>query len=172
MTASAVGAPEMTTFEHSERAAALERGRVLLNLALVAVLVALAVVLVTRLAPQGGATHASSSVPRSAKLEAVTGVRISRVAVVGDGGLVTVFYVVLDPEKATRFQADRDHPPKLASEARDESTDRTSIMRTGHTMRPGQTYYLVYDNTGGSLQSGETMTLTYLGVSLHHVPVL
>jgi hypothetical protein len=149
---------------------AVERGRLLLNLALVVVLVALATILVVRYAPQPGAR--SAHVPRSAELEALTGVRVTRVAVVGDGGLVTVFYLVLDPEKATRFQADREHPPKLASEARDGSTERTSIMRTGHTMRPGQTYYLVYDNTGGALQSGETMTLTYLGVSLHHVPVL
>jgi len=171
VTSPVIGAPQMRTVGPSERAAAVERGRMLLNLALVVVLVTLAVILVARFGPQVGG-RSSSTMPRSAELEAVTGVRISRVAVVGDGGLVTVFYVVLDPEKATRFQSDRDHPPKLTSEARDKSTQRTSIMRTGHTMRPGQTYYLVYDNTGGALQSGETMTLTYLGVSLPHVPVL
>lgn len=149
---------------------AIERGRLLLNLALVVVLVALATVLVVRYAPQPGARPAH--VPRSAELEARTGVRITRVAVVGDGGLVTVFYLVLDPEKATRFQADRDHPPTLSSEARDASTHRTSIMRTGHGLRAGQTYYLVYQNTGGALRSGETVTLSYGGAALHHVPVL
>jgi hypothetical protein len=149
---------------------AVERGRLLLNTALVVVLVALATILVVRYAPQPGTR--STHVPRSAALESLTGVRVTRIAVVGDGGLVTVFYLVLDPEKATRFQADRDHPPTLRSEARDESTHRTSIMRTGHAMRAGQTYYLVYENTGGALRSGETVTLSYGGASLHHVPVL
>ena len=110
--------------------------------------------------------------PRSADFENLTGVRISRVAVVGDGGLVTVFYVVLDPEKATRFQADRDHPPRLSSEARDGGTQRASIMRAGHAMRAGQTYYLVYENTADALRPGETMSLTYGGTTLRHVPVL
>jgi hypothetical protein len=150
---------------------AVERGRLLLNLALVVVLVALATILVVRYAPQPGGAR-PAHVPRSPELEALTGVRVTRIAVVGDGGLVTVFYLVLDPEKATRFQADRDHPPTLRSESRDASTHRTSIMRTGHVMRAGQTYYLVYENTGGALRSGESATLSYGGASLHHVPVL
>ena len=139
-------------------------------LAVVAVLAAMCAVLALRLGPE--ARGATGPVPRSAGLEKVTGVRISRVAVVGDGGLVTVFYVVLDPEKASRFQADRAHSPRLSSERRDGGTQRTSIMRTGHQMRAGQTYYLVYQNTGNAVRSGETITLTYGGRALHHVPVL
>jgi hypothetical protein len=158
-------------FRSTDEVDAIERGRTLLNLALVAVLVALAVVLVTRFGP-GSGDRSSTTVPRSAALEAATGVRIARVAVVGDGGLVTVFYVVVDAEKAARFQADREHTPTLNSEARDRSIQRTSIMRTGHAMRAGQTYYLVYDNAGGALRSGESVTVTYDGVSLRHVPVL
>jgi hypothetical protein len=146
------------------------RGRVFVNGALVAVLVVLAAGLVVRLGPHADARP--GPMPRNSALEQLSGVRISRVAVVGDGGLVTVFYAVLDPEKATRFQADREHPPALKSEARDGGTRRASIMRAGHAMRAGQTYYLVYQNTGGALQSGETMTLSYGGQALHHVPVL
>jgi hypothetical protein len=159
----------MMTTELPDKAA-VQRGRLLMNLALIAVLIALAGVLAVRLG--GHADARSTSVPRSADFENLTGVRISRVAVVGDGGLVTVFYVVLDPEKATRFQADRDHPPRLSSEARDGGTERASIMRAGHAMRAGQTYYLVYENTAGALRSGETMSLTYGGTTLRHVPVL
>ena len=144
--------------------------RLLVNLALVAVLLALATTVIVRLGPHAEAEV--GSMPRSSALEELTGVRISRVAVVGDGGLVTVFYVVLDSEKATRFQSDREHPPALRSEARDGGTQRASIMRAGHNMRSGQTYYLVYQNTGNALRSGETMTLTYGGRALHHVPVL
>jgi len=146
------------------------RQRLWVNLALVAVLLATAVIVVVRLGSHAEARP--GPVPRSASVEQLTGVRVSRVAVVGDGGLVTVFYVVLDQEKATRFQSDRDHPPVLRSEARNGGTRRASIMRAGHDMRPGQTYYLVYQNTGNALRSGETMSLTYGGRTLRHVPVL
>ena len=76
--------------------------------------------------------QASHLVPQSAAMEDALGVRFSRVAVVGDGGLLTVSYVVLDAEKATRFQSDSTHPPVLRSEARDGSTRRVSIMKQGH----------------------------------------
>lgn len=142
----------------------------LVLLAVVAVLAATCAALALRLGPDARA--ATGPVPRSAALEDLTGVRVSRVAVVGDGGLVTVFYVVLDPEKASRFQADREHSPKLSSEEREGGTQRTSIMRTGHQMRAGQTYYLVYQNTGGAVRPGEPITLTYGGRALRHVPVL
>ena len=105
-------------------------------------------------------------------MEKLTGVRFSRVAVVGDGGLVTVFYIVVDPEKATRFQADRNHPPHLTSEDRRGGTSRSSIMRAGHLMRAGQTYYLVYENTRGAIRSGEEISISYGGITLRHMPVL
>jgi hypothetical protein len=114
----------------------------------------------------------TTAIPQSASMEQRLGVRFSRIAVVGDGGLITVSYVVLDSEKATVFQADRDHPPVLYSDARPLSTQRVSIMRNGHLMRPGATYYFVYENTRGALQPGETATIEYGGLRLSGFPVL
>ncbi len=119
-----------------------------------------------------GGVDPHAPVPQSAAMEDATGVRFSRVAVVGDGGLVMVEYVVLDVEKATAFQADRPHVPTLTSEAREASTQRVSIMKPGHLIRAGQTYYFVYENTAGALRPGETVTLSYRSHQLHHVPVL
>ena len=110
--------------------------------------------------------------PHDAAMERATGVQFSRVAIVADGGLVMVEYVVQDVEKATAFQADRAHVPTVSSEARDKSTNRVSIMKPGHLIRAGQTYYLVYQNTDGALRSGERATLTYRGHDLTDVPVL
>jgi hypothetical protein len=146
------------------------RPRLILNGGLAVVLVL--VIGFVLLRPHLPSASAGTTVPQSAQLEARTGVRFSRVAVVGDGGLVTAFYVVLDTEKATAFQADREHPPRLASEERDGGTQRASIMRAGHQMRAGQTYYFVYENTAGAIKPGEHVTITYDGVSLKHVPVL
>lgn len=142
----------------------------LANLILAVVVIVLGGFLATSLT--GPAAVGDTRVPQNAAMEKATGVRFSRVVVVGDGGLLTVSYVVLDPEKATAFQSDRDHPPRLTSEARDASTQRVSIMRAGHLMRAGQTYYLVYENTDGAIRSGERTTVSYGGSSLRHVPVL
>ena len=121
----------------------------------------------------GGRAEASRmSMPQSSAMEDRFGVRFSRVAVVGDGGLVTLSYVVHDAEKATRFQSDLAHPPTLVSEARNGSTHRVSVMKQGHTLRAGQTYYLVFENTAGALHPDELVTIEKAGLRLRHVPVL
>ena len=137
-------------------------------LALVLVLVGLLGhnVLVSRTAPAG------RPVPQSAAMEDALGVRFSRVAVVGDGGLVTLSYVVLDAEKASAFQSDVTHPPLLRSESRTGSTQRVSLMRQGHALRAGQTYYLVYQDTRGALRSGDAVSIVKGSLTLAHVPVL
>jgi len=116
--------------------------------------------------------HASEPMPQNAAMERALGVRFSRVAVVADGGLITVSYVVLDPEKASRFQLDGAHPPVLHSEDRALSTARVSLMKQGHTLRAGQTYYLVYQNTRGALRPHEQASIDAGALHLRHVPVL
>jgi hypothetical protein len=115
---------------------------------------------------------ASTGVPRSTAIEDQYGIRISRVAVVADGGLVTMSYTVLDAQKAERFQADQAHPPHLLSEDRDGGTGRVALMKQGHVLRPGQTYYLVFQDTAGALRSGEHVTVVEGALRLEHVPVL
>jgi hypothetical protein len=115
---------------------------------------------------------AATGVPQSAAMEDALGVRFTRVAVVGDGGLVTVTYVVLDSEKAARFQAATTDPPVLTTEKRSGGTRRVSLMRQGHDLRAGQTYYFVYQNTKGAVRAGEPVSLTKDGLTLRHVPVL
>lgn len=117
-------------------------------------------------------SHGGNRFPQSAAMEDKLGVRFSRVAVVGDGGLITVTYVVLDPEKATRFQSDLAHPPLLKSDSRKASTQRVSLMKQGHSLRAGQTYYLVYENTRQALRQGERATIVYGDLQLRRVPVL
>ncbi|MER7072967.1 hypothetical protein [Terrabacter sp. NPDC000476] len=145
--------------------------RLRVGLAVLAVLVVAALALVGARSLRGGG-DGERAVPQSTEMETTLGVRFSRVAVVGDGGLVTLSYVVLDLDKASRFQADTKHPPLLRSEARAGSTQRVSIMRQGHINRAGATYYFVYQNTGGALRPGEDVTIETNGLRLEHVPVL
>ncbi|SDP46616.1 hypothetical protein SAMN04515671_4354 [Nakamurella panacisegetis] len=118
------------------------------------------------------AQRAVTVFPQNVVQEQTYGVRFSRVAVVGDGGLVLLDYVVLDSEKASRFQSDVAHPPTLVSENRDGRTNRVSVMRQGHQLRTGQTYYFVYQNTLGALRSGEEASIVTGDLRLDHVPVL
>jgi len=141
-----------------------------LRWAIIALLAILVAFIVGNLAQSRA--QASGSMPQDAAMEKALGVRFSRVAVVADGGLVTVSYVVLDPEKASRFQLDGAHPPVLHSEARGLSTSRVSLMKQGHTLRAGQTYYLVYQNTRGALRPHEQVSIDAGALHLRHVPVL
>jgi hypothetical protein len=114
----------------------------------------------------------SLSFPRSAALEQELGVRFSRVVVVGDGGLVQLSFVVMDPDKATQFEASLSKPPAIVSEARPGGTTRVSVMKQGHNLTAGQTYYLVYENTRGAIRPGERVTIRVVDKQLRHVPVL
>ena len=146
------------------------RSRPLARWIVLAVLAVLMALIISNLAQSRAL--ASRSVPQNAAMEKALGVRFSRVAVVADGGLITVSYVVLDPEKASRFQLDGAHPPVLHSEARGLSTQRVSLMKQGHTLRAGQTYYLVYQNTRGALKADELVSIDSGALHLRHVPVL
>ena len=138
-------------------------------LAVLVVLLALGAYIAVQ-ADRPGAVPAGSF-PHSSEMERATGVQFSRVAIVGDGGLVLVEYVVEDVEKAVAFQKDRAHVPSVTSESRPGGTNRVSIMKPGHLIRAGQTYYFVYQNTGGALRSGELATIRYLDHELTDVPV-
>ncbi|PKW25476.1 hypothetical protein [Phycicoccus duodecadis] len=142
------------------------RLRWLVALAVVIVVAVGALVVLTRHPSSAGAP-----MPSNAAMEQAFGVRFTRVAVVADGGLVQVNYLCLDPSKASEFQSDTAHPPVLASESRAARTAVVALMKKGHAMTAGQTYYFVYRNSG-VVQRDEFASLTYGGRTLAHIPVL
>jgi hypothetical protein len=155
----------------SEPTAGTSRARWGTQLVVLAVIVLVAGGLLVRNVTGGSRGAGSHKMPQSAAMEDKLGIRFSRVAVVGDGGLITVTYVVLDSEKASRFQTDVTHPPVLSSEQRKGSTSRVSLMRQGHTLRAGQQYYLVYQNPADLVRHNEKVEITYGSLVLKHVPV-
>jgi hypothetical protein len=136
---------------------------------LMVVVLALAGLVVRNVVVRAGGSEAT--MPRSVAMEQATGVRFNRVAVVGDGGLVEVSFVAVDVDKAQAFMEDTARSPKIRAEDRPGGTERISVMRQGHNMRPGQTYYFVYQNTGGAVRPGEHVTLAVGDQLLEHVPV-
>lgn len=115
----------------------------------------------------------SAVVPQSSAMEAKLGVRFTHVAVVAGGGIIEVRYVVLDAAKASTFQSDTAHPPKLRDEQDGGVASQTEQMRQGHELRPGQTYYLMYSDPRGAIRPGDTVTIEDTsGLRLSGVPVI
>jgi hypothetical protein len=98
-----------------------------------------------------------------------SGVRVVRVAVTGDGGLVDLRYKVVDADKA---QAVHDLPPLLI----DEGTGGV-VMRPwmGHTHmnapKLGITYFVLFENTGTLIRPGAHVTVQLGDARLAHVQV-
>ncbi len=147
------------------------RPRALRLLALLGLTLALAGALTYRFLPQPRAA-ASVVMPQSPAMEDRLGLRFTHAALVADGGLIELRYLVLDEEKASNFQSDITHPPLLISEAHGgDPLDRTALMKQGHTLRAGQDYFVIYQNAHNTMRRGELMTIKAAGVELTHVPV-
>ncbi|MBI4939585.1 MAG: hypothetical protein HY830_02415 [Actinobacteria bacterium] len=109
--------------------------------------------------------------PTSATFEGRSGIRVTRVAVVGDGGLVDVRFVVLDPQKAHRYLGDRynGQDPKADRKAVEAPTLRSgskhtrlkdvASMHQHADYVAGQSYYLLYLNPAGAIKAGDRLDL-------------
>ena len=111
------------------------------------------------------------TVPQDSEVEGRSGIRVVRVSVAGDGGLLDVRYIVLDRSLATEWTGDTDRPPVIENTRTNEHFDRVAAMREGHDLRPGQTYYLIYLNKDGNVKRGDRVDISIAGTVLSGVPV-
>lgn len=105
-------------------------------------------------------------------MERVWGVRLLNVALTGHDGLIDVRYQVVDPDKALGLH-DADSTPALIDEATGVILDRPGL-HSDHkvrSLRPGGTYYLLYQNNGGLLKPGSRITLKIGEVLLRHITI-
>jgi hypothetical protein len=120
---------------------------------------------------QGAARQARPRFPVSPQVESTTGVRVVRATLAADGGLLDVRYIVLNAPNAQRWFADTSKPPVLHDSRNGAVIDRVAPMRDAHQQRPGQTYYLIYQNARNVIHRGDLIDLTVAGVTLHDIPV-
>ena len=112
--------------------------------------------------------------PRSAAtaaFEARTGIRLVRVALTGDGGLIDVRYQVLDQTKALETFEEASHPVLV-----DELTEiRLEETWAGHASHPALhravTYFTLLENRGHVIERGGTVTVVMGDALLERVPV-
>jgi hypothetical protein len=107
----------------------------------------------------------------SAGLAQRSGVRIVRLAVSGDGGLLDLRYKVLDADKAAAIH-DTHTPPAVVDE-RTGLVISELLMNHSHTgpFKPAVTYYLVFSNPGGWVHRGSTVTVLLGNAQVDNVPV-
>jgi hypothetical protein len=146
--------------------------------ALVTVVVAVLVLWVSH-AFDGGAKRTADKVPVSWQRPVVTadglvqqsGVKITQVAVTGDGGLVDLRFKVVEPERANAVH-DPTTPPAVVDE---ESGLVVHELFMDHShngpYKAGVTYYLVFVNPGNWVHHGSRVSVMLGDAQVEHVPV-
>ncbi len=129
----------------------------------VAALVLVGATLVVGLAigAPGNGAHTSSRLADSPAIEGRWGVRMSSVSVVADGGIVDVRFIVIDPDKALAMMDDPANLPALRPAGTQVVIQDVAQMAPRHDLVAGQTYFLLYHNSGGALHPGTRLSLTF-----------
>ena len=114
--------------------------------------------------PAPAAVLRVGTVPASPAIEATYGVRFSRIGVIADGGLVDVRFQVLDPDRAQPLLG---HHGKVAMVLKDERGNvilDTRAMTPGEsTLRPGETYFILFRNAANSVHRGDRVDVLIAG---------
>jgi hypothetical protein len=100
-----------------------------------------------------------------------SGVQLVRVALTGGGGLLDLRFKVVDPSKAAALHDPRT-PPALIDE-RTGLVINQLLMDHSHTgdFQAAVTYYLVFENTGGWVQRGGSVTVLLGDAQVENVVV-
>lgn len=148
------------------------------RLATGAVLVALALasavaVMLLRSVSAAGNEGVERSMPRSAEFEADYGIRIERVSLIGDGGLVELRYVLLDAGKAGVLHDEEndfteDFPHIVAG---DTNIDEPTFHHHGGDLVAGRQLSILYGNLDGAVEPGSTVSIEIGSDHLDGVPV-
>lgn len=100
-----------------------------------------------------------------------SGVKITQVAVTGDGGLVDLRFTVVDPNKAAALH-DPTHPPAVVDQ-RTGLVVKDLLMSHAHTapFKAGVTYYLVFNNPGNWVHRGDKVAVLLGNARVENVTV-
>jgi len=100
-----------------------------------------------------------------------SGVKITQVAVTGDGGLVDLRFTVVDANKAAALH-DPAHPPAVVDQ-RSGLVVKDLLMSHAHTapFKAGVTYYLVFNNPGNWVHRGDKVAVLLGNARVENVTV-
>jgi hypothetical protein len=100
-----------------------------------------------------------------------SGVKITQVAVTGNGGLVDLRFQVIDPDLANALH-EAGTPPAVVDE---QSGLVVHDLFMGHShsdsFKAGVTYYLVFENPGNLVRRGDKVTVLLGDAQVEHVRI-
>jgi hypothetical protein len=115
------------------------------------------------------ASRPTAPVVAPTAFQAKTGVKLTQMAVTGDGGLLDLRFQVLDSGKAASIH---DTSPMLVDEGTGVVVNE---LYMGHRhkglMRAGQGYYLLFNNPGNLVSRGSRVTVQLGHAQVAHVDV-
>ena len=101
------------------------------------------------------------ALPINPAIEERWGIRVTQIGVSADGGLVDFRFVVIDPDKALAMLQEEKNLPVLIAEENGAVVNSAALMAARHTLQPGRTYFLLYRNTRGAIQSGSAVSVVF-----------
>ncbi len=101
-------------------------------------------------------------------VEAEWGIRIQHIGVSADGGLIDFRFVVVDPDKAAPLLS-VENRPRLYVEDSGALVDSLMHPPHSHVPDPGQSHFLLYNNTGGAIQRGTSVSVLLGDLRLEHI---
>lgn len=115
--------------------------------------------------------------PISPAIEERWGIRVTRLAVTADGGMVDFRYQVIDPNKAlaladsaTQTLAGSGRPlVTLVAEDTGQKVEASVPMPHKDDLVVGRTYFVLYGNTVGAIKRGRPVTIVIGDLRLEHV---
>ncbi|MCP5099476.1 MAG: hypothetical protein GY943_28305 [Chloroflexi bacterium] len=93
------------------------------------------------------------------ELEAITGVRVSLIAVTANGGFIDFRIKVIDAEKANQFFTDPANIPTLVAESGNEHLTLAATEEYETEFETDRAYYLLYANQQNAVQRGTAVTV-------------
>ena len=105
----------------------------------------------------------------SQAIEQRYGVRVKMVGSTADGGLVDLRFVAVDADKALAMMTNVAKLPVMVAEDSGTLVNSTTLMIPPHNLIQGETYFLLYRNTQGSIRHGTPVTIKFGDLKLEHV---
>ncbi len=123
----------------------------------------------------GAAQRPSSTadIPQSEGIESEYGIRIQRVSVIGDGGIVEIRYQLIDADLADVIHQDTveygDEFPQIIAE--NITLSIPTFHHHGGDLVTGREFSILYANADGSIQPGDVVTVKIGDEQLDLIPV-
>ncbi len=116
---------------------------------------------------------ADIEMPRSAQMESEYGIRVERVSLIAEGGIVELRYILLDADAAGVLHAtepdyQNDFPHVIAG---DTVIDEPTFHHHGGELVTGRELSILYGNLDGAVVEGETVAIEIGDTRLDGVPV-